>query len=61
MINPIKQKQRKQVIVKLTSKHHTTFPPNRIEIGAYIIFLLICLVTPLIFLKFYLDVGIGCA
>jgi hypothetical protein len=33
--NPFKQKQRKQyVIVKLTGKHHTTFPPNRIKIGA---------------------------
>jgi hypothetical protein len=38
MTNPFKQKQRKQVIAKLTSKHHTTFPPNRIKIGAYFFF-----------------------
>jgi hypothetical protein len=37
MTNPFKQKQRKQVIVKLTNKHHTTFPPNRMKIGAEII------------------------
>jgi hypothetical protein len=34
MTNPNNQKQRKQAIVKLTSKHHTTFPPNKIKIGA---------------------------
>jgi hypothetical protein len=34
MTNPFKVKQRKQVIVKLTSKHHATFPLNRIKIGA---------------------------
>jgi hypothetical protein len=32
MTNPFKQKQGKQVIVKLTSKHHTT-SPGRIKIG----------------------------
>jgi hypothetical protein len=32
--NPFKQKQRKQVIIKLTSKHNTPFSPNRIKIGA---------------------------
>jgi hypothetical protein len=30
--NPFNQKSGKQVIVKLTSKHQTTFPPNRIKI-----------------------------
>jgi hypothetical protein len=39
MTNPFKQTQREQVIVKLTSKHHTTFQTNRIKIGAYIIFI----------------------
>jgi hypothetical protein len=39
MANLFKQKQGKQVIAKLTSKHHTTLPPNRNKIGAYIIFL----------------------
>jgi hypothetical protein len=33
-IKTFKQKQRKQIIVVLTSKHHATFPPNRIKIGA---------------------------
>jgi hypothetical protein len=56
MTNPFKQKQRKQVTVKLTSKHYTTFPPNRIKIGAYIIFLwFFFFVTPLIFITFYLG------
>jgi hypothetical protein len=31
MTNSFKQNQRKQVIVKLTNKHHITFPPNRIK------------------------------
>jgi hypothetical protein len=34
MTNPFEQKQRKQIIVKLASEHHTTFSPNRIKIGA---------------------------
>jgi hypothetical protein len=39
LTNPFKQRQRNQVIVKLTSKHRTTFPQNRIKIGAEILFL----------------------
>jgi hypothetical protein len=52
MTNPFKQKQRKQVFVKLTGKHHTTFPPNRIKIGALVSNLLILFVAPLIFSSF---------
>jgi hypothetical protein len=52
MTNPFKQKQRKQVIVKLTSKHHTTFPQNRFKIGAWINFYDIFCDTTIFFSNF---------